>query len=524
MKRILITGANSYIGTSFEKYMKQFEEYSIDTLDMMNPSWKEYDFFRYDVVFHVAGIAHSDVSNPSKEMIEKYYHVNTNLTVEVAKKAKESNVRQFIFMSSMIVYGDSTPMIQEKIITHKTKEKPANFYGNSKLKADLKLQELEDDSFTVTIVRPPMVYGKGSKGNFNKLIKFVQKIHLFPYVINCRSFVEISDLCNYIKTYIDKREGGIVFPTNENMMSTSELVTRYCENNGINVSATRLFNPIISIVSRWNNSFGKTINKIFGNFTYSDQGNSFEEKLVSIIMPAYNAEKYITKAIESVKAQTYSKWELIVANDASTDDTKSIIQNYANLDNRIKLVNMPTNQGAASARNAAVKVARGQFVAFLDSDDLWTQNKLEKQIAYMNANDIYFSCTYYDKINSTGEKMGTLVKYPFKVDYKGLLKRCPGNSTVIYDASILGKSYIPLIKKRNDYIMWLQMIKRSTYLYCLEENLSSHRIVENSLSSNKFDLIKYHWNIYRKYEKISVIHSLYLVMFWCLKSVFRKMK
>ena len=157
MKKILITGANSYIGVSFENYMKNFEGYLVDTIDMIDPSWRNFDFSGYDAVFHVAGIAHSDVNNVSDEVKNKYYRVNTELTVETAKKAKESGVGQFVFMSSIIVYGSDNQCITDKTIPN-----PDNFYGDSKLQADIGIHQLQADEFNVVSVRPPMIYGKGS--------------------------------------------------------------------------------------------------------------------------------------------------------------------------------------------------------------------------------------------------------------------------------------------------------------------------------------------------------------------------
>ena len=177
MKKILITGANSYIGTSFEKYMAQWpERYQVDTVDMIDGSWREKSFAGYDAVFHVAGIAHSDTGNVTEERKALYYQVNTDLTVEVAKKAKSEGVGQFIFMSSAIVYGDSAPIGQTKVITADTPLTPANFYGDSKVQAEKGILPMNDDAFHVVVLRPPMIYGPGSKGNYPVLSKLAQKL------------------------------------------------------------------------------------------------------------------------------------------------------------------------------------------------------------------------------------------------------------------------------------------------------------------------------------------------------------
>lgn len=176
MKKILITGANSYIGTSFEKYINEIypESYTVDTVDMIDGSWKNKSFSGYDAVFHVAGIAHSDSGKISKEKEQLYYAVNTNLTIETAKKAQSDGVKQFIFMSSAIVYGESAPIGKQKIITQNTPTAPANCYGDSKVQAENGIRPLSDENFKVVILRPPMIYGKKSKGNF---IRCLQNLH-----------------------------------------------------------------------------------------------------------------------------------------------------------------------------------------------------------------------------------------------------------------------------------------------------------------------------------------------------------
>lgn len=175
MKKILITGANSYIGTSFEKYMAQWpEKYQVDTVDMIDGTWREKSFAGYDCVYHVAGIAHSDSGKISPEKAKLYYAVNTDLTIETAKKAKAEGMKQFIFMSSAIVYGESAPIGKSKVITKDTPVSPANSYGDSKVQAENGILPLNDDTFKVVILRPPMIYGPSSKGNYPVLSKLAQ--------------------------------------------------------------------------------------------------------------------------------------------------------------------------------------------------------------------------------------------------------------------------------------------------------------------------------------------------------------
>ena len=193
-KKVLITGAGSYIGESFKAYAEKnySGNFSVDSVDMIDGSWRERDFSAYDIVYHVAGIAHADVGNVSDETKEKYYAVNTDLAVEVCQKAKAEGVKEFLFMSSMIVYGESAPFGVKKIVDEHTVPNPANFYGDSKLQADAGVRELADDNFKVIVLRPPMIYGKGSKGNYPTLAKFAKKLPIFPKVKNERSMLYLS--------------------------------------------------------------------------------------------------------------------------------------------------------------------------------------------------------------------------------------------------------------------------------------------------------------------------------------------
>lgn len=267
MKKILITGANSYIGTSFENYIKSFEGYQIDTVDMIDGSWRNKDFSGYDVVFHVAGIAHSDVKTPDEETIKKYYQINTDLTVETAIKAKSDGVNQFIFMSSMIVFGS-----HNECITFETKPEPDNFYGNSKLQADIKIHELQNDSFNVVSLRPPMIYGKGSKGNYPKLAKLACKTPVFPNFKNRRSMLYIENLCEFLRLIIDNNENGYFYPQNSEYVNTSNMVKTISEVYGKNIILTRIFNLFIYLLK--NNAI---IKKVFGDMYYIKEMSSYKQ-------------------------------------------------------------------------------------------------------------------------------------------------------------------------------------------------------------------------------------------------------
>lgn len=267
MKNILITGKNSYIGTSVEKWlMKEPDKYSVDTIDMKDPSWKEKDFSKYDVVFHVAGIAHVS-SDPKME--DLYYKVNRDLTVEVAKKAKSEGVKQFIFMSSIIVYGDSTS--SQRVIGRDTVPTPSNFYGDSKLQAEKGINPLSSEDFKIVIVRPPMIYGKGSKGNYPKLSKLAKITPVFPDIDNERSMLHIDNLCQFIKVMIDHEETGLWFPQNQEYVKTSELVKTISEVHEKKIIMTKVFNPILKVMFRI-----EIVNKVFGNLVYKKSMSDYE--------------------------------------------------------------------------------------------------------------------------------------------------------------------------------------------------------------------------------------------------------
>ena len=234
------------------------------------------------------------------------------------------------------------------------------------------------------------------------------------------------------------------------------------------------------------------------------------EKLVSIIMPAYNCVDYIAESIRSVQNQSYRNWELIVADDNSTDGTVDTVRSIAADDNRIHLLETDINLGPAAARNRAINSAQGDYIAFLDSDDIWFPDKLSRQISFMEQTGYDFTYTAYEKINERSEKMGIVVSAPKSVNYSSMLYRGDpiGNLTVVYDATKLGKFYVPDIKKRNDFALWLKMMHDCKRAYGLNEVLASYRVRAGSISSTrKSELLKYYWELYRDIERLSNIKS-----------------
>lgn len=235
------------------------------------------------------------------------------------------------------------------------------------------------------------------------------------------------------------------------------------------------------------------------------------EKLVSIIMPAYNCADYISESIKSVQNQSYRNWELIVADDNSTDGTVDTVRSMAADDNRIHLLETDINLvGPAAARNRAINAAQGDYIAFLDSDDIWYPDKLSRQISFMEQMGYDFTYTAYEKINERGEHMGVVISAPKSVNYSSMLYQGDpiGNLTVVYNAEKLGKFYVPDIKKRNDFALWLKIMHDCDRAYGLDEVLASYRVRAGSVSSTrKSKLIKYYWELYRDIERLSNIKS-----------------
>ena len=246
-----------------------------------------------------------------------------------------------------------------------------------------------------------------------------------------------------------------------------------------------------------------------------------KEGLISIITPTYNCGKFIKETILSVQKQSYSNWEMIIVDDCSTDDTKQVVESIMKEDARVKYFCLEENSGAAVARTKAMEIADGEYMAFLDSDDLWSEDKLEKQLAFMVENDYAFSCTAYEKISESGEKLNKVVKAIPKTNYNRLLLDCPvGNSTVMYSVKKMGKFEVPNIRKRNDDALWLKMLKKEQYIHGLNQVLMQYRLRESSLSHKKLDLIKHHWYLYRKIEHLNVFRSAFHVVVWCFIKVF----
>jgi teichuronic acid biosynthesis glycosyltransferase TuaG len=243
--------------------------------------------------------------------------------------------------------------------------------------------------------------------------------------------------------------------------------------------------------------------------------------LISIVTPTHNCSAFISDAIHSVLIQSFSDWEMIVVDDCSSDSSALLIQSFSEQDSRIKLIQLAVNSGAAFARNIAIEAAQGRYIAFLDGDDLWLPDKLEKQLAFMQANNHSFSYTAYDKIDENGQVFGH-VGVPQRVSYSDLLKTCSiGCLTAMYDTQFFGKVYMPNIRKRQDFGLWLELLKRTEYAYGLNEKLAQYRVRSDSISANKLSAAQYTWRLYRDVEKLNLLKASYYFSHYAVRGLLR---
>lgn len=275
--KILITGANSFVGSSVERWLlREPEKYEIDTVDTVGDNWRKADLSLYDAVFHVAGLAHVD---PKPEMAPLYYKVNCDLALEIACAAREAGVGQFIFMSSMIVFHASKSL-KGTAITHETEPAPNDFYGDSKLRAEIGLRKLETPDFKVAVLRPCMIYGPGNKGNFPRLARLAARTPVFPAWHNRRSMLYIDNLSEFVRQALDLRLSGTFHLQNREYADTVELVRALGRQANHSIFISRLFNPLVRVAA----PFLKPVSKMFADQYYdrSLTDYPFEYQLVSL--------------------------------------------------------------------------------------------------------------------------------------------------------------------------------------------------------------------------------------------------
>ena len=418
-KKVLLTGKDSYIGRSFIEYAKANFPYNfeIDELDMRDKSWRDADFSKYDIVYHLAGIAHSDIGDADEETKRKYYEVNTDLAVQTAEKAKREGVPEFIFMSSMIIYGDSAPYGRKKQISEDTKPAPANFYGDSKWQADKRIRALASDAFKTVVLRPPFIYGPGCKGNYVSLAGLSRKLPVFPMAGNRRSMLYIGNLCEFlcklmlVETQEFSAEGNIFFPQNKEYTGTFYMADRIRRANyGSGMLPTNVFNPVLSIMSGGSGKISTLINKAFGSSCYDkemsvypgieyqifdlktsiditegkqdseEEGKKKADPYFTVITVSYNSESSIRKTIESVLNQTYSNFEYRIIDGASTDSTVEIAREYesAFADRGIKyIITSEPDGGIYDAMNKGIYAAEGEIIGLINAGDRYEAEALK---------------------------------------------------------------------------------------------------------------------------------------------------
>jgi teichuronic acid biosynthesis glycosyltransferase TuaG len=532
MKKILITGAGSFIGESVERYLTEYAtDFHIVTLDMTEKLWEKFDFSGFDVIFHVAGIVHRKERASMKSL---YQAVNRDLAYAVAKKAKQQGVRQFIFLSTMSVYGKKTG-----IITRETKPIPTTLYGISKLQAEQLLQTLSDDRFRIAILRPPMVYGRNCRGNYPKLARFALKYPFFPDFTNRRSMLHIDHLSELIRLLIRDSKGGTFFPQNPEYVNVSEMVRKIASIHDREIRSIRLFNPIIRIVRT------SILHKLFGDLIYDESLSvypneyrlfDFTESIlrtereifrddhagrpeVSVIMPAYNCQKTIRESIRSVREQSYKDWELIVVDDGSSDGTPNIVLDLCDQDERIVFHQNDQNRGVSATRNKGISLAQGDWIAFLDSDDCWEKDKLEKQLCRAAKKRAGFIFTGSSFINANGVPFSGIFEVPIRVTYKSLLK----HNVISCSSVLIRKEYFKDIQMERDdmhedFAVWLRILKTGVTAFGINEPLLIYRISSGSKSGNKLKTFRMTYRVYR-FVGIHPIGSFYYTIRHILGSI-----
>lgn len=317
--KVLITGANSYIGDSFRDYCKEnYPKIETTTIDMVDDSWREHDFSGYDTVFHVAGIAHADVGNATAEEKRQYYAVNTELAIEAAGRAKKCGVKQFVFMSSMIIYGDAE-RIDAQTLPH-----PANFYGDSKWQADKGVRALQDERFRTAVLRPPMIYGRNSKGNYRTLAGIAKRTPFFPDYPNRRSMLYTGNLCEFLCLLMLSGEGGIYFPQNRGYTKTASMVGAIGAATGKTIKRTRFLNPAVSLSLNLPGKIGNLARKAFGSCFYTrelSQYNGLDYQIFSGAESILRSEE-ITKKKHILVISQYFHPETFRVNDMAVEWVK----------------------------------------------------------------------------------------------------------------------------------------------------------------------------------------------------------
>lgn len=495
MKRILLLGANSFIGTVLEARLSaQPDRFSVRTLSLHAPL-NTLDFHGADAVVQLAAIVHCRETRKTRALAET---VNRDLAVAAAKKAKAEGVGQFVLFSTVGVYGMTTGTITRDTVPH-----PDTAYGRTKLEAERAICSTADESFAVTILRPPMVIGEGAKGNYRRLERLAKRLPFCPDYANQRTLVRIETLCGDVLNLLETPRSGIFFPQEPEPVATRDLIDEAAAKYGRALKRSKLLNPAIRLLAK-TTAAGR---KAFGDLILKDlkelplpvsAKRSEAAPAVSVIVPAYRAERTVEAAVRSALAQTVRDLEVIAVNDGSDDGTAAILDALCRSDERVRAVTLAKNGGVADARNAGVREARADWIAFLDSDDLWEPDKLEQQLALAERTGAELLYTGARCIDAAGRPNGRFFKVPKTVTYERALF---GNDLVCSSVLIKKERFLRHPMERSDlhedYLCWLAVLKEGVTAYGLEAPLIRYRIQKSSKSGSKCRSAAMMWRTYR---------------------------
>ena len=302
MKKILVIGEKSFVGDSFIEYIRKnyTDDYIVNNVSSLQDAWKEVDFGGYDAVYNVAGLAHV---RAKKNMEELYYRVNRDMPVEICKKAKKDGCKQFVHMSSMIIYGEMSRVGVTNVIRDPSKTAPTNFYGDSKLQADRLLSQLAAEDFKVAIIRPPLIYSQNARDNFPRLMKLAKKLPFFPSLKNEQSMLYVYNLAELIRLIIEHHDGGFFYPQNREYTSTSAMVKSFADHFGNKMAVVGIFNPFLKLAS----FFVPFVNKAFGNLCYDTSLSGHYDWAYC----KYSLEDSIRRTAKKVMNKTEDREELV---------------------------------------------------------------------------------------------------------------------------------------------------------------------------------------------------------------------
>ncbi len=492
MKKILILGANSYIGTSFENYIYQKypEDYEIHTISLHGDTWRHENWSSYDSILNVTGKAHADISKLSEEQKQEYYAINCDLAVETAKKAIEDGAAQYIYLSSIIIYGDSSNSRTPVRITADTKPAPSNFYGDSKWQAEQKLQELFRTAEKTTghtrlvLLRLPMIYGPGCKGNYKTLVKMSQKLPLFPTYHNERSVLHIDHLTEYLRNLVDSGTGGLYLPQDDTCRSTPDMVFELAEAAGRRMYHAAWMNPFVRLAFYLLGKPGRLARKAFGTLvidhelsksSQSSQNGHKQKQIsadptVSIITVTYNSEKTLRHTIESVLAQTYTKIEYWIIDGASSDHTVEIAEAYRPKLQakgiRYHILSEPDN-GIYDAMNKGIRHATGEIIGIINSDDRYEPEAVQTAVEtfqHTACDLMYANIRMYKADGSSFVKKARTRKFQTSRDWN--------HPTTFVRAECYKKYPFRKLGIHDDYGFFLQMRKQGKKIVTVDRVLA----------------------------------------------------